>query len=91
MGRIWEDLEQIIQDKYQMKQDEWVQVSVSKRGKIHVTVVSDSNIKRADIKELMEKWLEKKQDSYQIGFINIYSTEQAEELRIEKLRKRDDY
>ena len=91
MGRIWEDLEQIIQDKYQMKQDEWVQVSVSKRGKIHVTVVSDSNIDRTDIKELMEKWLEKKQDSYQIGFINIYSTEQAEELRIEKLRKRDDY
>lgn len=33
MGRIWEDLEQIIQDKYQMKQDEWVQVSVSKREK----------------------------------------------------------
>ena len=63
MGRIWEDLEQIIQDKYQMKQDEWVQVSVSKRGKIHVTVVSDSNIKITDIKELMEKWLEKKQDS----------------------------
>lgn len=52
-----------------------------------MTVVSDSNIKRTDIKELMEKWLEKKQDSYQIGFINIYSTEQAEELRIEKLRK----
>ena len=56
-----------------------------------MTVVSDSNIKRADIKNLLEEELEKRQDSYQIGFVNIYSTEQAEELHIEKVRKRDDY
>lgn len=84
MGRIWENIEQIIQSKYQLKEDEWVQVSVSKRGTIHVTVVSDSDIKRADIKNLLEEELVKRQDSYQIGFINIYSTEQAEELHIEK-------
>ena len=91
MGRIWENIEQIIQSKYQLKEDEWVQVSVSKRGTIHVTVVSDSDIKRADIKNLLEEELVKRQDSYQIGFINIYSTEQAEELHIEKIRKNDDY
>ena len=91
MERIWENIEQIIQSKYQLKGDEWVQVSVSKRGKIHVTVVSDSNIKRTDIKKLLEEELDKRSDSYQIGFINIYSTEQAEELHIEKIRKNDDY
>ena len=91
MERIWENIEQIIQSKYQLKGDEWVQVSVSKRGKIHVTVVSDSNIKRTDIKKLLEEKLDKRSDSYQIGFINIYSTEQAEELHIEKIRKNDDY
>lgn len=57
---------------------------MSKRGKIHVTVVSDSNIKRTDIKKLLEEKLDKRSDSYQIGFINIYSTEQAEELHIER-------
>lgn len=87
MERIWENIEQIIQSKYQLKGDEWVQVSVSKRGKIHVTVVSDSNIKRTDIKKSLEEELDKKSDSDQIGFINIYSTEQAEELHIEKIRK----
>lgn len=91
MERIWENIEQIIQSKYQLKGDEWVQVSVSKRGKIHVTVVSDSNIKRTDIKKLLEEELDKRSDSDQIGFINIYSTEQAEELHIEKIRKNDDY
>lgn len=91
MGRIWEDLEKIIQSKYQLKEDEWVQASVSKRGKIHVTVVSDSDIKRIDLEKLLKEALEKKGDNYQIGFVNIYSTEQAEELHIEKLRKRDDY
>ena len=60
MERIWENIEQIIQSKYQLKGDEWVQVSVSKRGKIHVTVVSDSNIKRTDIKKLLEEELDKR-------------------------------
>ena len=91
MGKIWEDLEQAIQKKYQLRENEWVQVSVSKRGKVHVTIVSDSDIKSADIRKLLEEEFEKRQDNYQIGFINIYSTEQAEELHIEKLRKRDDY
>ena len=33
MERIWENIEQIIQSKYQLKGDEWVQVSVSKGEK----------------------------------------------------------
>jgi MinD-like ATPase involved in chromosome partitioning or flagellar assembly len=91
MGRIWKDLEAVIQNRYQLKENEWVQVIVSKRGKIHVTVVTDSDIKRADLKKLLEKEVEKRDENYQIGFVNIYSVEQAEELHIEKIRKRDDY
>ena len=53
MGKIWEDLEQAIQKKYQLRENEWVQVSVSKRGKVHVTIVSDSDIKSADIRKLL--------------------------------------
>lgn len=91
MGRIWEDLEAVIQNRYPLKENEWVQVIVSKRGKIHATVVTDSDIKREDLKKLLKKEIEKRNENYQIGFVNIYSVEQAEELHIEKIRKRDDY
>ena len=35
MKKIWEELEQIIIEKYQISGQEWVQADVSKRGKIH--------------------------------------------------------
>lgn len=91
MGRIWEELERKIQEAYQLTDPEWVQVDVSKRGKIHVTLVSDSDVKKADLRKLIQEELEQRQESYQIGFLDIYSVKRAEEFHIEKQRKREDY
>ena len=44
MKKIWEDLEQMIMERYHISGQEWVQVDLSARGKIHTTIVSDSHI-----------------------------------------------
>lgn len=88
MKKIWEILEKSIQDKYGIIMPEWVQVTVSRRGKIHITVVSDQKIFRQDIQELVNQEIKVYSDRYQTGFINIYSVAQAEELRLEKIRKK---
>ena len=91
MKKIWEELEQIIKEKYQISGQEWVQVDVSSRGKIHTTIVSDNNIPKSEIRSLIEAQIAVSQEEYHIGFIDIFSIEKASEYKIEKKIKKSGF
>ena len=95
MKKIWEELEQIIIEKYQISGQEWVQADVSKRGKIHITIVSDNAIPKAEVRSLIEasiaNYQEAYQEEYQIGFIDIFTIERAKEYNIVKTEKKSGY
>lgn len=91
MKKIWEVLEQKIQNKYHISDQEWVQVDVSNRGKIHTTIVTNSEVPKSEIRSIIEEELEKYGEKYTIGFIDIYSVEKAEEFNLEKIRKKNGY
>ena len=91
MKKIWEELEQTIKEKYHISGQEWVQVDISSRGKIHTTIVSDSHISKSELRSLIEATIAEYQEEYRIGFIDIYSIEKAEEYRIEKTSKKSGY
>lgn len=91
VNRIWQEVEARIEREYITKEDEWVQVDVSKRGKVHVMLVSD-NEKATDeaVKQIVQELIEKKKDEYRVGFINIYTTIEAEKLMLSKQEKKAD-
>lgn len=87
MRAIWEELEDRIRERYHLIEPEWVQVDVSSRGKIHVTVVASGHVTKAEIRSIVEEAIDGAGDSYQMGFIDVYSVEQAKELGLEKQAK----
>lgn len=88
MVRIWEKLEQKIKQEYELAEGEWVQVDVSKRGKIHVTLVTDLDVTKENLKNLLEKEIEPYSQKYQIGFLDIYSVKQSVEFHLTKQSKK---
>ncbi len=91
MVRIWEKLEQKIKQEYELAEGEWVQVDVSKRGKIHVTLVTDLDVTKENLKNLLEKEIEPYSQKYQIGFLDIYSVKQSVEFHLTKQSKKSGY
>lgn len=91
MKKIWEELEQTMKEIYHISAPEWVQVHVSNRGKIHTTIVSDKAISKQEIRTLIATKIAEYQEQYHIGFIDIYSTENAKEYQIEKIPRKSGY
>ena len=91
MKKIWEDLEQMIMERYHISGQEWVQVDLSARGKIHTTIVSDSHISKEEIQHLVSSKINESQEEYSIGYIDIYSIEKAAEYNITKTAKKSGY
>lgn len=87
MKKLWMLLEEEIKQQYQISDPEWVQVEISKNSKIHVTIVSDQKIKKDDIRNLIRNEIERQNELYTVGFIDIYSVEEARELDIVKVNK----
>lgn len=88
MDKLWMILEREIQKKYELSEQEWVQIEISKRNKVHCTIVSDKQITRDDVKTLLQKELNGQREHYTVGFINLYTIEQAEQFHISKEEKR---
>lgn len=86
MEKLWSLLQKKIEMAYGIAEPEWVQVEVSRRGKIHVTIVSDKKFSKEDICDLIRDEL-KQYSGYSVGFINIYPLQLAAELNIEKKTK----
>lgn len=78
-----QQLESIIQQEYGLQEEEWVQVDISKRGKVHVTIVTEQQITTEEIKEIIKQEIDEINEGYTIGFVDIYSIEQAKELGVE--------
>lgn len=92
MNKLWKRIEQDIQEKYSLDSErEWVEVNISPKGKIHVTIVSDKEIDRFTIEEMIHDKIKLERELYRIGFINIYTIHQAEELCLEKKKKKENY
>lgn len=91
MKKIWEELEQMITEQYHISGQEWVQIDVSPRGKIHTTIVSDSDISKEEIHNLISSKIMESQEEYSIGYIDIYSLEEATEYNITKISKKSGY
>ena len=91
MKKIWEELEQTIKETYHISDPEWVQVHISNRGKIHTTIVSDKTIPKQEIRTLIASKTAEHQEQYHIGFIDIYTTENAKEYQIEKISRKSGY
>lgn len=91
MKKIWEVLESKIEKVYQLSEPEWVQVDVSNRGKIHVTIVTNQKITKDDVRGLIDDELRQSAEQYKIGFIDIYSFERAEEFHITKQESKSVY
>lgn len=91
MVRIWERLENKIIQQYELTENEWVQVDVSKRKKIHVTLVTDQYVSKESLKSLLEEEIKQSGQEYQIGFIDIYSVKQSEEVHLTKQQKKSGY
>ena len=78
-----QQLESIIQQEYGLQEEEWVQIDISKRGKVHVTIVTEQQITTEEIKEIIKRKIDEIHEGYTIGFVDIYSIEQAKELGVE--------
>lgn len=91
MAKLWKSIENRIQERFHISEPEWVQVDVSKRGKIHVTVVSDQYISKGDVREIIADEIQYSGQEYYIGFINVYSVERAAEMALKKTHKSDSY
>lgn len=87
MRRLWSLLQEKIENTYGIFEPEWVRVEVSRKGKIHVTIVSDQKLLKEDIRSLIQEELNQQSEEYRVGFINIYTTQMATELNIEKTTK----
>ncbi len=89
VNRIWQEIENKIEREYVSKENEWVQVDVSKRGKVHVMLVSDSEEATDEaVKQIVQEIIEQRQNEYRVGFVNIYTTEEAEKLTLSKQEKK---
>lgn len=87
MERLWSLIQKKIETTYGISDPEWVQVEVSRKGKIHVTIVSDKELSKEDVRSLIKEELSHQTEEYRVGFINIYSTQLAGELNIQKTKK----
>lgn len=84
MAKLWMRLEKKIENVYQIKAPEWVQVDVTKSDKIHVLIVSDQKIDKKNIRNFISDFIKDEKEKYTIGFIDIYSVDQAKEYNIVK-------
>lgn len=92
MEKFWSLLEREIEQKFGLdRENEWVQVHISPRGKVHVTIVSDQNIKAEVVKQIVQNQILESKELYRVGFINIYTNAQAQELAIVKREKKNNY
>ncbi len=92
MEKFWSLLEREIGQRFGFdRENEWVQVHISPRGKVHVTIVSDQNIEVEVIKQIIQNQILESKERYRVGFINIYTKAQAQELAIEKREKKNNY
>ena len=87
MEKLWVLLEKKIMERFQITAPDWVQVEISKNSKIHVTIVSDHTIEKEDVRSVILDEIKTQNEAYTVGFIDIYSMEEAEELSIEKTKK----
>ena len=84
MAKLWMRLEEKIENVYQIKAPEWVQVDVTKSDKIHVLIVSDQKIDKKNIRNFISDFIKDEKEKYTIGFIDIYSVDKAKEYNIVK-------
>ena len=84
MAKLWMRLEKKIENVYQIKAPEWVQVDVTKSDKIHVLIVSDQKIDKKNIRNFISDFIKDEKEKYTIGFIDIYSVDKAKEYNIVK-------
>lgn len=82
MEKLWASLERKIEERFQIADPEWVQVEISKNSKIHVTIVADHRIEKDDVRNLIQKEMKEQREVYTIGFVDIYSLDEAEELAV---------
>lgn len=82
-------LETKIQNKYKVKEPGWVYVDITRNRKIHVTIVTENEIIKDELRSFIKKEIEMEDEEYMIGFINIYTPEKADMLEVSKPEKSD--
>lgn len=87
--KLRKSLETEIQKEYKIKSPDWVYVDVTRNRKIHVTMVTDNQIIRDDLRAFLMKKIKTEDEEYMIGFINIYTQAKAQMLEIGKPEKSD--
>lgn len=92
MEKFWRLLEQSIEKNLDLRDvNEWVQVDISPKGKVHVTIVSDKKIEKEVVRQIIENKILESREMYRVGFINVYTQNQAQDLAIEKQTKKNNY
>lgn len=79
-----QQLESTIQKQYALQGEEWVQIDISKRGKVHATIVTEQQISTEAVKEIIKKIIDEANEGYTVGFVDIYDIEQAKELGVKQ-------
>ena len=91
MIQLWRSLERKLEERYNIRHPEWVQVNISRHGKIHVTLVaSQKDITEEDIRYFIYGQIaDYPEDDYKVGFIRIYPCAEAGRLEIKKQKRNE--